>query len=70
MVVLLAVAALSYRQTIFAYQGGGGSYVVSRENLGVGPSLVAAGSMLTDYVFTVAVSISAGSPPSPRPCLR
>src|SRR5688572_26454941 len=58
--VLLAVVALSYRQTIFAYPGGGGSYTVARENLGTGPSLVAAGSMLTDYVLTVAVSISAG----------
>jgi amino acid transporter len=58
--VLLAIVALSYRQTILAYPGGGGSYVVSRENLGTGPSLVAGGSMLTDYVLTVAVSISAG----------
>ncbi|MGH9002371.1 MAG: APC family permease, partial [Acidimicrobiia bacterium] len=48
------------RQTIFAYPGGGGSYVVSRENLGTWPSLVAAASLLTDYVLTVAVSISAG----------
>ena len=59
-VVLLAIVALSYRQTIFAYPGGGGSYVVSRENLGVAPSLVSAGSMLTDYMLTVAVSVSAG----------
>ena len=59
-VVLLTIVGLSYRQTIFAYPRGGGSYTVSRENLGTGPSLVAAGSMLTDYVLTVAVSISAG----------
>ncbi|MGH9039665.1 MAG: APC family permease [Acidimicrobiia bacterium] len=59
-VVLLAIVALSYRQTIFAYPGGGGSYVVSRENLGATPSLVSAGSMLTDYMLTVAVSVSAG----------
>src|SRR5688572_27470194 len=59
-IVLLAIVWLSYRQTIFAYPQGGGSYTVSRENLGTGPSLVAAGSMLTDYVLTVAVSISAG----------
>jgi amino acid transporter len=59
-VVLLAIVGLSYRQTIFAYPSGGGSYTVSRENLGTGPSLVAAGSMLTDYILTVAVSISAG----------
>ena len=54
-IVLLTIVGLSYRQTIFAYPGGGGSYVVSRENLGTAPSLVAAGSMLTDYVLTVAV---------------
>jgi len=59
-VALLAIVGLSYRQTILAYPLGGGSYTVSRENLGTGPSLVAAGSMLTDYVLTVAVSISAG----------
>jgi len=59
-IVLLTIVALSYRQTILAYPGGGGSYVVSRENLGTSPSLVAAGSMLTDYMLTVAVSVSAG----------
>jgi amino acid transporter len=58
--VLLAIVAVSYRQTIFAYPGGGGSYVVSRENLGRVPSLVAGASLLTDYVLTVAVSVSAG----------
>jgi len=57
---LLAVVVTSYRQTIFAYPSGGGSYVVSRENLGRGPSLVAGASLLVDYVLTVAVSISAG----------
>jgi amino acid transporter len=59
-IVLLTIVAVSYRQTIFAYPGGGGSYVVSRENLGTNPSLVAAASLLTDYVLTVAVSVSAG----------
>jgi amino acid transporter len=59
-VVLLAIVAFSYRQTIFAYPNGGGSYVVSRENLGVNPSLVAGASLLVDYILTVAVSISAG----------
>ena len=58
--VLLAIVVFSYRQTIFAYPTGGGSYVVSRENLGKYPSLVAGGSMLTDYILTVAVSISGG----------
>ena len=49
-----------YRQTIFAYPSGGGCYVVSRENLGENPSLVAGASLLVDYILTVAVSISAG----------
>src|SRR6188768_3384395 len=57
---LLAIVAFSYRQTIFAYPSGGGSYVVSRENLGENPSLVAGASLLVDYILTVAVSISAG----------
>jgi amino acid transporter len=59
-IVLLAIVVSSYRQTIYAYPTGGGSYVVSRENLGKYPSLVAGGSMLTDYILTVAVSVSGG----------
>ncbi|MEX1006497.1 MAG: APC family permease [Acidimicrobiia bacterium] len=58
--ILLAIVVTSYRQTIFAYPSGGGSYVVSRENLGENPSLVAGASLLVDYILTVAVSISAG----------
>ena len=58
--ILLALVVTSYRQTIYAYPGGGGSYVVSRENLGTMPSLVAGSSLLVDYVLTVAVSVSAG----------
>lgn len=58
--LLLTVVAISYRQTIHAYPNGGGSYVVSRENLGENPSLVAGASLLVDYILTVAVSISAG----------
>ena len=58
--LLLAIVAASYRQTICAYPSGGGSYVVSRENLGENPSLVAGASLLVDYILTVAVSISAG----------
>ncbi len=58
--LLLAIVVTSYRQTIFAYPSGGGSYVVSRENLGVYPSLVAGASLLIDYILTVAVSSSAG----------
>ena len=57
---LLAIVATSYRQTIFAYPNGGGSYIVSRENLGHGWSTIAGASLLVDYVLTVAVSISAG----------
>jgi amino acid transporter len=59
-VLLLAIVATSYRQTIFAYPQGGGSYIVTRDNLGDVPALVAASSLLVDYVLTVAVSISAG----------
>ena len=58
--VLLVIVVISYRQTIFAYPNGGGSYVVSRENLGEYPSILAAASLLIDYILTVAVSISAG----------
>ena len=58
--VLLAIVVLSYRQTIFAYPSGGGSYVVSRENLGELPSLIAGSSLLTDYILTVAVSVAGG----------
>jgi len=57
---LLAIVAASYRQTILAYPAGGGSYTVTKENLGVYPGLVAAASLLTDYVLTVAVSVAAG----------
>jgi amino acid transporter len=58
--ILLAIVVTSYRQTIFAYPNGGGSYIVSRENLGETPSLIAGASLMVDYVLTVAVSISAG----------
>jgi amino acid transporter len=56
----LIIVVSSYRQTIYAYPNGGGSYIVSRENLGRSPSLVAGASMLVDYILTVAVSVSAG----------
>jgi len=58
--LLLAVVVLSYRQTVRVYETSGGAYVVARENLGTAPSLVAAAALLTDYILTVAVSISAG----------
>jgi amino acid transporter len=58
--LLLAVVVISYRQTIKAYPHGGGSYIVSKDNLGNVPALVAASALMTSYVLTVAVSISAG----------
>jgi amino acid transporter len=58
---LLAIVVTSYRQTVRAYPRGGGSYIVSRENLGTIPGLIAAGAILTDYVLTVAVSVTAGT---------
>ena len=57
---VLALVTLSYRQTIRAYPNGGGSYIVARANLGVLPGLIAAAALLTDYVLTVAVSVSSG----------
>jgi amino acid transporter len=58
--LLLTIVVLSYRQTIHAYPSGGGAYVVSRENLGQTPSLVAGAALLTDYILTVAVSVAGG----------
>ncbi|MCA9913712.1 MAG: APC family permease, partial [Anaerolineae bacterium] len=57
---LLLIVSFSYFQTIHAYPDGGGAYIVSKDNLGVMPGLVAAASLLIDYTLTVAVSISAG----------
>ena len=59
--VLLAIVSFSYRQTVHAYPLGGGSYTVSRENLGTQAGLVAAAALLIDYVLTVAVSVAAGT---------
>ena len=59
-VLLLVIVVASYRQTCHAYPNGGGAYAVSRENLGEDASLVAAASLLIDYVLTVAVSVVAG----------
>jgi amino acid transporter len=58
--VLVAIVVTSFRQSILAYPKGGGAYVVTRENLGRYPSLVAGAALLIDYVLTVAVSIAAG----------
>ncbi|MDP9464733.1 MAG: APC family permease, partial [Actinomycetota bacterium] len=57
---LMFIVVMSYRQTIHAYPSGGGAYVVSRENLGEVPSLVAGASLLVDYILTVAVSVAGG----------
>lgn len=57
---LLVVVVTSYRQTIKAYPGGGGAYIVAKENLGEKAGLIAGASLLVDYVLTVAVSVSAG----------
>jgi amino acid transporter len=59
-VALLLIVTFSYRQTIRAYPNGGGSYIVAHANLGVLAGLIAAASLLTDYVLTVAVSVSSG----------
>ncbi len=59
-IFLLIIVGLSYRQTIKAYPNGGGSYIVAKDNLGIVPGLTAAAALMTDYVLTVAVSISAG----------
>jgi amino acid transporter len=59
-VVLLAVLVISYRQVIEAFPGGGGAYAVARTHLGTMPSLIAAGSLVVDYVLNAAVGVSAG----------
>ncbi|MBL0312249.1 MAG: APC family permease [Holophagaceae bacterium] len=57
---LLIILATSYRQTIKAYPGGGGAYIVAKDNLGEMPALIAGASLLVDYILTVAVSVSSG----------
>ena len=58
--IVLVIVVTSYRQTVRAYPGGGGSYIVAHDNLGTVPGLVAAAALLMDYVLTVAVSVVAG----------
>jgi amino acid transporter len=58
---LLVIVTISYRQTIHAYPNGGGAYIVARDNLGEMAAQVAGAALLTDYILTVAVSISAGT---------
>lgn len=58
--LLMAIVTISYEQTIHAYPGGGGAYIVARDNLGELPAQTAGAALLTDYILTVAVSISSG----------
>jgi amino acid transporter len=58
--LLMAIVTISYRQTIYAYPNGGGAYIVARDNLGELPAQIAGAALLTDYILTVAVSISSG----------
>jgi len=57
---LVVVLTISYRQIIYEYPGGGGAYIVARNNLGELPALIAAAALMIDYVLTVAVSVAAG----------
>ena len=59
-VILLAIVTISYEQTIHSYPSGGGAYIVARDNLGELPAQTAGAALLTDYILTVAVSVSAG----------
>ena len=59
-IILLAIVTISYEQTIHAYPGGGGAYIVARDNLGELPAQTAGAALLTDYILTVSVSVSSG----------
>src|SRR5579871_5477563 len=59
-IILLTIVYFSYRQTIQAYPGGGGSYTVAKANVGAFAGLLAAAALMIDYILTVAVGISAG----------
>jgi len=58
--LLLGLIAISYRQVCYGFPNGGGAYAVARSTLGTGPSLVAAASLIVDYILTAAVSVAAG----------
>ena len=60
-VLLLVVLVTSYRQVIAAFPGGGGAYAVAARHLGRQPSLIAAASLIVDYILNAAVGVSAGS---------
>lgn len=59
-IFLLVFVVISYRQTVYAYPSGGGSYIVSKDNLGTYPGLLAGAALMIDYVLTVSVSVSSG----------
>ena len=59
-ITLLTIVTISYEQTIHAYPGGGGAYIVARDNLGELPAQTAGAALLTDYILTVSVSVSSG----------
>ncbi|MBZ0160135.1 MAG: APC family permease [bacterium] len=59
-VMLLTILTISYQQTIHAYPGGGGAYIVARDNLGEFPAQTAGAALLTDYILTVSVSVASG----------
>ena len=59
-VALMVIVTISYEQTIHAYPGGGGAYIVARDNLGELPAQTAGAALLTDYILTVSVSVSSG----------
>jgi amino acid transporter len=58
--ILICIVAFSYRQTILHYPGGGGAYIVAKDNLGTTAGLIASAALLIDYVLTVAVSVTSG----------
>jgi amino acid transporter len=59
--ILLAIVTISYQQTIHAYPGGGGAYIVARDNLGEVAAQTAGAALLTDYVLLAAVAVSSGA---------
>src|SRR5437764_15274177 len=61
--ILMTIVVISYRQTVRAYPNGGGAYIVTHENLSQLPGLVAAATLLTDYILTASASIAARSLP-------
>src|SRR5947209_16937625 len=61
LLAVLGILLFSYRQTIKAYPQAGGAYLVTRDNFGLLPAQIAGVALLTDYILTVAVSVSAGT---------